>query len=362
MRSGTSRRFWKRPPAAWPVTRMPASTASPRLPASAGFTLYGHFESRSALIAEVAARAVRQTDAALEGVDLDGDPRAALVRRLTATWELTHRFGALVVAAENALPADELREAHRKARRARQATAASRSPRGRFRADMPLAWQVTTIQGVVHAASAAAHRGEITVAKAPLLVCATVVAALTPPGTPVPTSVSQRSRANVMGMTDVVICEPIRTPVGRFGGALSSLSASDLAAQTLTELVRRTGLREGDVRRRARTVLSEREAPAIGQTAALDAAPWIAPRLGAQSEQAKTSAYAPRLPRSVHLPPPSQGFRRCVSRRCHGTLARCRPGAATRMVPGRGRRGADGMRCRARAGQRRGHTARAASL
>jgi len=73
-------------------------------------------------------------------------------------------------------------------------------------------------------------------------------------------------------MTDVVICAPIRTPVGRFGGALSSLSASDLAAQTLIELVRRTGLREGDV---DDVVLGQcypsGEAPAIGRTAALDA-------------------------------------------------------------------------------------------
>ena len=48
-------------------------------------------------------------------------------------------------------------------------------------------------------------------------------------------------------MTDVVICEPVRTPVGRQGGALSSLSATDLAAIVLFELVRRTGLGEGDV-------------------------------------------------------------------------------------------------------------------
>ena len=194
MRSGTSRRFWKRPPAAWPVTRMPSVNSIARAAGVGRVTLYGHFESRSALIAEVAARAVRQTDAALEGVDLDGDPRAALVRLPTATWELTHRFGALVVAAENALPADELREAHGKpAERVKRLLRRGRRE-GRFRADMPLAWQVTTIQGVVHAASAAAHRGEITVAKArrswsvpPWL------AALTPPGTPVPElPVSQR--------------------------------------------------------------------------------------------------------------------------------------------------------------------------
>lgn len=70
----------------------------------------------------------------------------------------------------------------------------------------------------------------------------------------------------------VVICEPLRTPVGRFGGALSSLTASDLASGLLAELVRRTGLGEGDV---DDVVLGQcnpsGEAPAIGRTAALDA-------------------------------------------------------------------------------------------
>ncbi len=73
-------------------------------------------------------------------------------------------------------------------------------------------------------------------------------------------------------MTDVVICEPLRTPVGRFGGALASLSATDLATAVLTELVRRTGLREGDV---DDVVLGQSyangESPAIGRIAALDA-------------------------------------------------------------------------------------------
>ena len=73
-------------------------------------------------------------------------------------------------------------------------------------------------------------------------------------------------------MNDVVICEPVRTPVGRFGGALSSLSAVDLATATLTELVRRTGLGEGDV---DDVVLGQcyanGESPAIGRIAALDA-------------------------------------------------------------------------------------------
>jgi acetyl-CoA C-acetyltransferase len=73
-------------------------------------------------------------------------------------------------------------------------------------------------------------------------------------------------------MSDIVICEPIRTPVGRFGGALSALSAADLATVALTELVRRTGLGEGDV---DDVVLGQcypnGEAPAVGRIVALDA-------------------------------------------------------------------------------------------
>ena len=73
-------------------------------------------------------------------------------------------------------------------------------------------------------------------------------------------------------MTDIVICEPIRTPVGRFGGALSGLDAAGLASGLLQELVRRTGLQEGDV---DDVVLGQcypsGEAPAIGRVAALDA-------------------------------------------------------------------------------------------
>jgi acetyl-CoA C-acetyltransferase len=73
-------------------------------------------------------------------------------------------------------------------------------------------------------------------------------------------------------MDDIVICEPIRTPVGRYGGAFASLTAVDLAAHTLTELVRRTGLSEGDV---DDVVLGNcypsGENPALGRIAALDA-------------------------------------------------------------------------------------------
>ncbi|TJV74882.1 MAG: 3-oxoadipyl-CoA thiolase, partial [Mesorhizobium sp.] len=40
-------------------------------------------------------------------------------------------------------------------------------------------------------------------------------------------------------MTDAFICDYIRTPIGRFGGALSSVRADDLAAIPLKALVER---------------------------------------------------------------------------------------------------------------------------
>jgi len=71
---------------------------------------------------------------------------------------------------------------------------------------------------------------------------------------------------------DVVICEPLRTPVGRMGGVLARLSAAELATALLQELVRQTGLGEGDV---DDVILGNSyangESPAIGRVAALDA-------------------------------------------------------------------------------------------
>jgi len=73
-------------------------------------------------------------------------------------------------------------------------------------------------------------------------------------------------------MSDVVICSPLRTPVGRFLGALAPLSATDLATTVLRELTGRTGLGEGDI---DDVILGNGypsgENPAIGRIAALDA-------------------------------------------------------------------------------------------
>lgn len=73
-------------------------------------------------------------------------------------------------------------------------------------------------------------------------------------------------------MRDVVICEPLRTPVGRFGGVFKDLTPQSLAATVITALVERTGIDGSQI---DDVILGQAspggEAPAIGRIAALDA-------------------------------------------------------------------------------------------
>jgi acetyl-CoA C-acetyltransferase len=73
-------------------------------------------------------------------------------------------------------------------------------------------------------------------------------------------------------MRDAVICEPLRTPVGGFGGVFRDVPPAKLAATVIEELVRRTSLDASDV---DDVILGQGyangEAPAIGRVAALDA-------------------------------------------------------------------------------------------
>ena len=48
-------------------------------------------------------------------------------------------------------------------------------------------------------------------------------------------------------MIEVVIIDGVRTPIGRFGGALSTVRADDLLAHTYRALVERTGIDPGTI-------------------------------------------------------------------------------------------------------------------
>ena len=48
-------------------------------------------------------------------------------------------------------------------------------------------------------------------------------------------------------MSDVVVAGAVRTPIGRFGGGLATLSAADLGAAAAEEVLRRTGVPAGSI-------------------------------------------------------------------------------------------------------------------
>lgn len=72
-------------------------------------------------------------------------------------------------------------------------------------------------------------------------------------------------------MREAVICEPIRTPIGRYGGMFASLAAADLGVAALRGLLERTGIAPTAIQD---VILGHcypnGEAPAIGRVVALD--------------------------------------------------------------------------------------------
>ncbi|MFB7916379.1 acetyl-CoA C-acetyltransferase [Streptomyces sp. NPDC056061] len=72
--------------------------------------------------------------------------------------------------------------------------------------------------------------------------------------------------------SDIVICEPLRTPIGRFGGVFAQQTPAALAARVVAEVVARTGVDPAAV---DEVILGHSypsaEAPAVGRVAALDA-------------------------------------------------------------------------------------------
>jgi acetyl-CoA C-acetyltransferase len=74
------------------------------------------------------------------------------------------------------------------------------------------------------------------------------------------------------GLREAVICEPVRTPIGRYGGMFKSLSAVELGVAALQGLLGRSGLDPDAI---DDVILGHcypnSEAPAIGRVVALDA-------------------------------------------------------------------------------------------
>ncbi len=150
-------------------------------------TLYGHFSTRAELLEAVFTRTVTESDHALGAVDLAGDPRQALTRLIESSWLLVYRFRALLKAAQRALPSERIRDAHDQPMRRLHRLLRRGQREGVFRADQPAEWLVAVFYNVVHGAADEIAAGRLADGDAARFITATLLAAYTSPGEPVPT-------------------------------------------------------------------------------------------------------------------------------------------------------------------------------
>jgi TetR/AcrR family transcriptional regulator, mexCD-oprJ operon repressor len=142
-------------------------------------TLYGHFSSRQSLIEAVVHRVLDAANAALNKVDLSGDPGEAFERLVDATWQVTMRSGSLIVAADKAIPATTVREAHAGGleERVRDLFATGQQS-GAFQSDLPPEWLVATFHAVLHAAANEIDAGRLEPENASRVITSTMLATL----------------------------------------------------------------------------------------------------------------------------------------------------------------------------------------
>ncbi|TDO45709.1 TetR family transcriptional regulator [Kribbella sp. VKM Ac-2527] len=149
-------------------------------------TLYGHFPNRADLVDAALAHAIENGHAALDAVDLSGDPRQALARLIDSSWHLVDRFRSLLQAAQSVLPPGRIRALHAGPAERVQGLIERGQAEGVFRSDLPVSWLVGSMHSVMHSAADEINAGRVATGEAADFITATVLAAFTPPGRPVP--------------------------------------------------------------------------------------------------------------------------------------------------------------------------------
>ena len=151
-------------------------------------TLYGHFKTRAELLDAVLVRTIAEADAVLDATDTAGDPSAALVRLVAASWQIVNQSRSVLRAAQRELPAERIRGVHDRILRRVQTLIERGQRSGAFRTDLPKAWLVTTAFSLMHSAAEERTADRLDPDSAARIVSSTLLAAFTPPGRAVPAS------------------------------------------------------------------------------------------------------------------------------------------------------------------------------
>ncbi|GHH63056.1 hypothetical protein FHS35_002003 [Streptomyces umbrinus] len=101
---------------------------------------------------------------------------------------------ALLAAAQRELSAGRIRELHAGPAARVEALVSRGRAAGAFRTDLPIAWLVNVLHTVMHSAAEEIRAGRLTSDRAADHITATVLAAFTPPGAPVPENCGRAHR------------------------------------------------------------------------------------------------------------------------------------------------------------------------
>jgi AcrR family transcriptional regulator len=128
-----------------------------RIAAEAGVTrvtLYAHVDSREALVEAVLGRALEETVAVLDGLDLDrGSAVEALSRLIASGWEQLDRFHHVFVAAHEAVHSVRVRAQHSGVIDRIDALVRRGLDAGEFRSPLPPSWLVSSLYELNHLAA-----------------------------------------------------------------------------------------------------------------------------------------------------------------------------------------------------------------
>jgi AcrR family transcriptional regulator len=141
-------------------------------------TVYVHFPTREALIEAVTRRAIAEVSEVIAAADpARGDPAEALERVVTAAWRALGRFHALVEI-NTRLPHADIGPLHRPVLAVFEPLIERGQRDGSFRSDVPVAWHLSMLLALVHAASGELRAGRLTPAQIEVALPTTVLGAV----------------------------------------------------------------------------------------------------------------------------------------------------------------------------------------
>ena len=133
-------------------------------------------------VTAVVQRALAEAEQTVDRIDLTGDPRDALHRLIAGSWSLTADAGALLAAAEQALPAEDVRAAHDGLLARATALIERGRAEGAFRTDLSSSWLASVLHSLVHCAATEVAAGRLSAEDAADYIAATALSSFTPPG------------------------------------------------------------------------------------------------------------------------------------------------------------------------------------